>query len=78
MERRRRRAPDERPGYVPVERRGHLRDRPARASPNTGRRSSDYDPRTTLTRKVVVFTVVVVQAVYLAGEATIFGPNYCP
>jgi len=52
--------------------------RPTRGDPSPGRRRTDYDPRTTITRKVVVITVVVVDALYLAGEALLYGQNVCP
>jgi len=60
-----------------AERRGRRdRSRPSRGSP--GRRSTDFDPRTTVTKKVIVITVVVVDALYLAGEALLYGHNVCP
>lgn len=50
--------------------------RPSRGS--LGRRSGDFDDRTTLTKRVLVIVVVVVDALYLVGEAIITGQNLCP
>jgi hypothetical protein len=56
----------------------HQRD-PSRPSRGTsGRRVTDYDARTTLTKRVIVVIVVVVDALYLAGEALLAGQSYCP
>jgi hypothetical protein len=51
--------------------------RPARVQPSPGRRRSDHDPRTTVTKKVIVITVILVDALYLAGEALLFNGNVC-
>lgn len=42
-----------------------------------GRRSSDLDSEQVVTRKLVIATVVLVDALYLAGDALLFGQN-CP
>jgi hypothetical protein len=42
-----------------------------------GRRRTDFDPRTTISRKLLVITVVVGNALYLAGEALIFNGSIC-
>lgn len=58
----------------------HFRDRrdPSRVSRGSpGRRTDDYDPRVTISRKAIVITVVIVDAVYLAGEALLAGQSYC-
>jgi hypothetical protein len=44
---------------------------------NYGRRESDIDPGRTATNKFVVLTVVIVDALYLAGDAILFGSRYC-
>lgn len=49
-----------------------------RGDPSPGRRRSDYDPRATISRKLVIITVVVVDALYLAGDALLLGQNVCP
>lgn len=49
--------------------------RPPRGS--LGRRRDDYSMRTTITRKVVVVTVVLANALFLAGEALLFGQPSC-
>lgn len=51
--------------------------RPNRGSPSPGRRRSDHDPRATISRKLVVVTVVLANALYLAGEVLIFGEAVC-
>jgi len=50
--------------------------RPPRGS--LGRRSVDYDDRTNLNKRILVTVVVVVDALYLVGEAIITGQNLCP
>lgn len=55
-----------------------VHSRPVRGDPSPGRRRSDFDPRTTITRKMIVVTVVLVDALYLAGEALLFGQDVCP
>lgn len=47
-------------------------------SENYGRRRSDHDPRTTLSRKLLVVVVAVINAAYLVGEALLFGLDKCP
>lgn len=65
--------------YGDVERRSpDVHSRPTRGDPSPGRRSGDRDPRTTITKKVIVVTVVLVDALYLAGEAILFGRDVCP
>lgn len=52
---------------------------PGRRSGNVpGRRKHDNDPRTTISKKMVVLTVFIVDALYLAGEALLYGQNVCP
>lgn len=63
---------DERNGGIRLPR------RPSRRQPAPGRRSTDWDPRTTITRKMVVITIILVDAFYLAGETLIYGNNVCP
>lgn len=58
-------------------RRRHGLPRRSGGYPSPGRRSTDYDTRTTLTKKVIVVTVVVVDALYLVGEALLFGQSNC-
>jgi len=60
------------------ERRHRPPARASRADPSPGRRRSDHDPRTTITKRVMVITVVLVDALYLAGEAILSGQNICP
>jgi len=43
-----------------------------------GRRRYDHDLRTSLSRKALVAVIVISQAVYLAGDALLFGHNNCP
>jgi len=57
------------------ERRGPGR---TRGDPSPGRRRTDYDPRTTISKKLLVATVFVINALYLAGEAVVFGHSVCP
>jgi hypothetical protein len=57
---------------------GERRSRSARGSPSPGRRRTDYDPRATISRKLVVLTVVIANALYLAGEALLFSGTVCP
>lgn len=57
-------------------RRDSDRVRPARGS--LGRRKSDFDPRTTLSKKFLVISLAVVDAAYLISEAFLFGHNVCP
>lgn len=64
-------------GY-PAERRSRHSPRSTRAPGALGRRKEDQDPRTTLTRKVVVITVALVNFAYLVGEAVLFGAHACP
>jgi hypothetical protein len=54
------------------------RSRSARGRPTPGRRRTDYDPRATISRKLVVLTVVIANALYLAGEALLFSGTVCP
>jgi len=63
---------------TPVERRGYRV--PARTSRGTtpGRRRTDHDPRATISRKLIVVTVFVIDALYLVGEALLFGHDLCP
>ena len=51
-------------------------DRRRNPAPNRqfGRRSSDLDAEVVATRKLVVATVILVDALYLAGDALLFGP----
>jgi hypothetical protein len=42
-----------------------------------GRRRSDFDPRITVSRKAVVALVVVIDALYLAGQVIILGHTSC-
>lgn len=44
---------------------------------NLGRRSGDYDPRTTLTKKVLVVLVAAINALYFVGEVWLSG-HVCP
>lgn len=53
------------------------RSRPSRGSPSPGRRRTDFDPRATISRKLIVITVLVADALYLAGEALLFGEQFC-
>jgi hypothetical protein len=50
--------------------------RPSRGS--LGRRSGDYDDRTTITKRLLVVVVAIVNALYLVAEAIITGQNLCP
>lgn len=52
------------------------RVRPARGV--LGRRKSDFDPRTTFSKKFLVIVVAVVDFAYLISEAFLFGHNVCP
>jgi len=59
--------------------------RSSRSQPDVGRRDNspgrrrhDHDPRVTFGRKTLVFVVIMGQALYLAGEALIFGHSICP
>lgn len=63
---------------TPDRRNGQVFKRPIRGSNSPGRRRTDQDPRTTITRKMMVFTIVLVDALYLAGDAVLFGQNVCP
>lgn len=56
-------------GYHDAERRRRNHSRPTRGDPSPGRRRSDYDPRTTISRKMLVLAVFAIEALYLAGEA---------
>lgn len=59
-------------------RRHRVPSRATRGDPSPGRRRTDHDPRTTITAKLIVATVFVVDALYLAGEALLYGHNVCP
>jgi hypothetical protein len=69
---------------VEPEENGHSRslrpgsDRPIRRGPSLGRRRTDFEPRTTFTKKFVVVVVALVNALYLASEVFLFGQNVCP
>jgi len=44
-----------------------------------GRRRGDCDPRTTISRKLLVIVVAVINALYLVGDALLTsGHNACP
>lgn len=51
---------------------------PARAYPSVGRRKTDFDPRITITKKLLVILVAVLNVVYLAAETTLRAINVCP
>jgi len=51
------------------------RNNPVRSS--FGRRRSDLDVDSIATKKLVVITTVLVNALYLAGDALMFGHNLC-
>lgn len=42
-----------------------------------GRRESDLDAQDRVTRKLVILTVVLVDALYLAGDTVLFGHDKC-
>jgi hypothetical protein len=42
-----------------------------------GRRGTDFDPRLTISRKAVVVTVVIIDALYIAGQAIVLGQGHC-
>jgi len=50
--------------------------RPARAT--MGRRKGDIDPDTLLSRKAIVTIIVIVDLIYLVGEALLFGRDIAP
>lgn len=54
------------------------RRRPSRAKYSFGRRRTDLDPRNHVPKNLVIVTVVLVNALYLAGEALLYGHNVCP
>jgi hypothetical protein len=55
-------------------RRGHS-PRPVRKE--FGRRSTDLNPKTTVSQKALVITVLLADALYLAGEALLASGNFC-
>ncbi|DAD50210.1 hypothetical protein QIO91_gp3 [ssRNA phage Gerhypos.3_6] len=50
----------------------------ARAFPSIGRRKTDHDPRTTITKKLLVVVVALVNAVYLVAEIFLRATDVCP
>lgn len=64
-------------GRIPDNRRGAVPNRAVRADKALGRRKTDYLPRTTITRKLLVIVVAAVNAVYLVADAFL-GTNVCP
>lgn len=54
------------------------RRRPGRTNHSFGRRGTDLDPRTHVPKNLVIVTVVLVNALYLAGEALLYGNSICP
>jgi len=59
-------------------RRHRVPPRPIRGNPSFGRRRSDMKLRDLPTRKALVVAVFLIDALYLAGEAILFGQNVCP
>jgi len=56
-----------------------LRRDPTAVRGNTlGRRKTDSDPRTTLTKKFVTIVVAGINLAYLVGELLLLGHNQCP
>lgn len=53
-------------------------NRAADRPPNLGRRSYDLNSSQLLTKRLAFGIVVIVNAVYLASEAIIFGHSICP
>jgi hypothetical protein len=54
-------------------------DRSLRSSRlNFGRRRTDLNSDNIITKRLVVMTVVIVDALYLVGDALLFGHNLCP
>jgi hypothetical protein len=49
-----------------------------KAKPSFGRRRSDIGNEHIITKKLVVVTVILVDALFLAGDALLSGPNLCP
>jgi hypothetical protein len=52
-------------------------DRPHRRETTPGRRRTDVDAGDLTSKKLVVFTVILVDAVYLIGDALFIGHNSC-
>nr|QDH86536.1 MAG: hypothetical protein H2RhizoLitter8298_000003 [Leviviridae sp.] len=50
----------------------------ARAFPSVGRRKTDYDPRTTISKKFLAIAVALINAAYLVAEIFLRGTNVCP
>lgn len=73
-----RKSPEDSPRSILERDRARIQDAFSGRRQGSGRRRDDYDPRTTITTKLVVVTVVIVDALYLAGEALLFGQNFCP
>lgn len=57
--------------------RWHARNRGQPRRAGFGRRRTDYDPRSTVTAKVIAGIVFIVNALYLVGEA-ILHQDICP
>lgn len=55
-----------------------VRSHPPRDGPSLGRRRTDYDPRTTISKKLLVVTVFLIDALYLAGQSLLWGVERCP
>jgi hypothetical protein len=53
------------------------RSRPDRGD-SPGRRRTDLPFRDVASKRLLVFTVVVVNAIYLAGDAILRGQSICP
>jgi hypothetical protein len=62
----------------PPERRGSKGTPLSRTYPGLGRRKTDYDPRTTITKKLLVVVVALVNAAYLIAEIFLRATNVCP
>jgi len=58
------------------DRRNSIPSRPGRDT-LPGRRKTDMDPRTTLSRKALVAVVFIINFLYLLGEALIFKQDHC-
>lgn len=70
-------APQEPNGKPPNLRQGDDPWAPEGGQVVPGRRRSDYDLKLTISRKAVVVTVVIIDALYLVGQALVLGQGHC-